>query len=288
VDGLKSVINPDDGRIYGTFNQTGTATGRISSSEPNLQNIPVRLELGRELRKAFVPADGFIFMDADYSQIELRVLAHMSQDACLTEAFKNNADIHALTASQVFGVPENEVTRQQRTAAKAVNFGIIYGMGGFSLSEDIGITKKEADKYIEGYFKTYPLVKTFLDAAVSSAKENGFARTIFGRRRMIPEISAHRFFERAFGERVAMNAPVQGSAADIIKIAMVNVHKALKEKGLLSRIILQVHDELLLEVKKEEADAVKVILKEEMENCVKLLVPLIADVREGCNWYETK
>jgi len=289
ADGLLSVINPADSKIYTTFNQTGTATGRLSSSEPNLQNIPIRLELGRELRKAFVPADdSFVFMDADYSQIELRILAHMSGDTRLIEAFRNNADIHTLTASQVFGMHPDLVTSRQRSSAKAVNFGIIYGMGGFSLSEDIGITKKEADKYIEGYFKTYPQVKEFLDSVVESAKKSGYAQTIWGRKRAIPEIMSSSFFERSFGERVAMNTPVQGSAADIIKMAMVNVHKKLKENGLKSRIILQVHDELLLEVKKDERAPVKHILKDEMENCAKLSVPLVAEVHEGENWYATK
>jgi len=288
VDGLLPLIS-QDGKIYSTFNQTGTATGRISSSEPNLQNIPIRLELGRKLRKAFIPSDGsFIFMDADYSQIELRVLAHMSRDANLIKAFSQNADIHALTASQVFDVPLEMVTNRQRNSAKAVNFGIIYGISSHGLSEDIGITRKEADAYIKGYFNTYPQVKRFLDDMVAFAKNNGYVETITKRRRYVPEIMSQNFFERAFGERVAMNAPVQGSAADIIKAAMVKVHARLKENGLQSRIVLQVHDELLLEVKKSERDTVRHILKEEMENCIPLLVPLVVDINEGGNWYEAK
>jgi DNA polymerase-1 len=227
-------------------------------------------------------------MDADYSQIELRVMAHMSADEVLTDAFKNDTDIHTLTASQVFDTPVNEVTKQQRGSAKAVNFGIIYGISGYSLSEDIGISKKEADRYIKEYFETYPQVKKFLDSSVAFAAQNGYAQTIYNRRRAIPEIMTQNFFERAFGERVAMNMPVQGTAADIIKIAMVKVHARLASENLKSRLILQVHDELLLEVKREEREKVSAILKEEMENAAKLLVPLVAEVHEGENWYETK
>lgn len=289
IDGLISVINPNDGKIYSSFNQAVTTTGRISSTEPNLQNIPVRLPLGRELRKAFIPTDdSFIFMDGDYSQIELRVMAHMAEDDVLINAFKNNLDIHALTASQVYNTPFEEVTSAQRNSAKAVNFGIIYGISGYSLSEDLGISKKEADRYINEYFEKYPQVKKYLDNSIDFARKKGYARTIFNRRRMIPEIMTQNFFERAFGERVAMNMPVQGSAADIIKIAMVKVHKRLKDENLKSRIILQVHDELLLEVKKDECDTVRAILKEEMENCAPLSTPLLVDIHEGENWYEAK
>ncbi|MDR1687522.1 MAG: DNA polymerase I [Clostridiales bacterium] len=289
ADGLLAVINPHDNKIHSTFNQSVTTTGRISSAEPNLQNIPIRLEFGRNLRKVFIPSDeSFIFMDADYSQIELRVMAHMSADEVLIDAFKNDIDIHTLTASQVFDTPIEEVTKQQRGSAKAVNFGIIYGISGYSLSEDIGISKKEADRYIKEYFETYPQVKKFLDSSVAFAAQNGYAQTIFSRRRAIPEIMTQNFFEKSFGERVAMNMPVQGTAADIIKIAMVKVHSKLAAQNLKSRLILQVHDELLLEVKKDEREKVSAILKEEMENAAQLLVPLVAEVHEGENWYETK
>ena len=289
VDGLLSVIEPATGKIYSKFNQTITTTGRISSSEPNLQNIPIKLELGRKLRKVFIPADdSYVFVDGDYSQIELRVLAHMSGDETLINAFKEGQDIHRLTASQVFRTSFDEVTPLQRSNAKAVNFGIIYGMGSFSLSQDLGITKKEAQQYIDGYFEKYPKIKEFLNGCVDSAKESGYAKTIFNRRRLIPEISSSNFVQRSFGERVAMNMPIQGSAADIIKIAMVQVSRRLRREGLASRLILQVHDELLVEAKKDELEQVKKILKEEMEGAVKLLVPLETDFHQGDNWYDAK
>lgn len=289
VDGLLSVIHPSTGKIHSTFNQTITTTGRISSSEPNLQNIPIRLPLGRGLRKVFIPTDdSYVFIDGDYSQIELRVLAHMSRDEVLIRAFQEGQDIHRLTASQVFKTPLDQVTPSQRGSAKAVNFGIIYGMGAFSLGQDLKISKKEAERYIEGYFEKYPGVKRFLDESVNSAKESGYASTIFNRRRSIPELGASNFVQRSFGERVAMNMPVQGSAADIIKIAMVKVHRRLKEEGLASRLILQVHDELLIEAKKEEAERVKDILRQEMEGAAALAVPLETDLHQGETWFDAK
>lgn len=287
ADGLLAVMH-QNGRVYSTFNQTITTTGRISSTEPNLQNIPVRLELGRQLRKVFVPEEGYIYLDADYSQIELRVLAELSGDEILIDSFKNNKDIHTMTASQVFGVPFDEVTPLQRRNAKAVNFGIIYGISAFGLGQDVGIGQKEAKLYIESYFNKYPKIKAFMDGCVESAKENGYALTMFNRRRYIPELSASNFMQRSFGERVAMNMPVQGTAADIIKIAMVNVHKRLTEGGFKSRLVLQVHDELLIEAYKPEEEEVKRLLREEMENAVSMRVPLVAEVHSGSNWYEVK
>ncbi len=287
ADGLLAVVH-EDNRIYSTFNQTITTTGRISSTEPNLQNIPIKLELGRKLRKIFVPAEDCVYIDADYSQIELRVLAAMSGDETLINAFKTGQDIHRLTASQVFNVPFEEVTPLQRSNAKAVNFGIIYGIGAFSLSQDIGTTKKQADEYIEGYFAKYPKIKVFIDGCVESAKEKGYGITVFNRRRYIPEINSSNFIQRSFGERVAMNMPVQGTAADIIKIAMVKVHNRLRAEKLKSRLILQVHDELLIEAYKDEADRISSILKEEMENAVDMAVPMEVDVHEGSTWYEAK
>lgn len=289
VDGLLQVINEDTGKIHSTFNQTITTTGRISSTEPNLQNIPIRIELGRKLRKVFVPTnDEYIFLDGDYSQIELRVLAHMSGDETLINAFKNNEDIHRLTASQVLNIPIEEVTDTQRSNAKAINFGIVYGISAFSLSIDLSITKKEAEKYIEGYFAKYPKIKGFLDELKEFAKENGYAKTIFNRRRTISEIHSSNFNTRGFGERVAMNMPIQGTSADIIKIAMVKVYNKLNERNLKSKLILQVHDELLLEVKKDELEVVKDILKSEMETAINMLVPLKTDFHEGNSWYEAK
>ena len=288
ADGLLNVLDEKTDRIYSTFNQTITATGRISSTEPNLQNIPVRLALGRELRKVFIPENGYVFLDADYSQIELRVMAHMADDENLINAFKNGLDIHTMTASQVLGIPFDEVTSEQRRQAKAVNFGIIYGIGAFSLSQDLGITRKEAEIYIENYFSRYPNVKKYLDRTIEKAKEDGFVSTIFGRRRSMPELSSSNFNTRSFGERVAMNMPIQGTAADIIKIAMVKVSRALKERNLKSRLILQVHDELLIEAYEPEKDEVSRILKENMENAVELNVPMVADVKCAKNWYEAK
>ena len=287
ADGLAVYIR-EDGRIHGKFNQTITATGRISSAEPNLQNIPVRMELGRLIRKVFVPKDGCVFLDADYSQIELRVLAHCSGDKQLIQAYKESRDIHRMTASQVFHTPFEEVTDLQRRNAKAVNFGIVYGISSFGLSQDLSITRKEAAQYIENYFETYPGIKEFLDGSVASAKDNGYAVTLFGRRRPVPELKSSNFMQRSFGERVAMNAPIQGTAADIMKIAMIGVNKELKERKFRSRMILQVHDELLLEVYKEELEEVKELLKRQMETAADLDVPLIVDMQTGENWYEAK
>lgn len=287
ADGLAGYIQ-EDGRIHGKFNQTVTATGRISSTEPNLQNIPVRVELGRMIRKVFVPEEGYVFVDADYSQIELRVLAHCSGDEQLIKAYREEADIHRITASQVFHVPFDEVTDLQRRNAKAVNFGIVYGISSFGLSQDLSITRKEAAKYIEDYFHTYPGIKAFLDDAVAHAKENGYVKTLFGRRRPVPELASSNFMQRSFGERVAMNAPIQGTAADIMKIAMIGVNKRLKEQKLKSRLVLQVHDELLIEAHHAEIDIVKELLREEMEQAASLDVPLEIDMHTGNNWYEAK
>lgn len=287
ADGLATCIR-EDGKIHTTFNQTITATGRISSTEPNLQNIPMRLELGREIRKVFVPAEGFVFVDADYSQIELRLLAHMSGDEQLIEAYRSDADIHRITASKVFHTPFAEVTDLQRRNAKAVNFGIVYGISSFGLSQDLSITRKEAAAYIEQYFATYPGVKVFLDRLVSEGKEKGYVTTLFGRRRPIPELSSSNFMQRSFGERVAMNSPLQGTAADIMKIAMIRVFERLKKEKLRSRMILQVHDELLIETALEEEQQVRAILEEEMKGAASLAVSLEVDVHAGADWYEAK
>lgn len=286
ADGLLAVIDKTDGKIHSTFNQTITATGRISSTEPNLQNIPVRMELGKQLRKVFIPDKDFIFLDGDYSQIELCLLAHISGDDTFINAFKNGMDIHRLTASQVFNVPFEEVTPLQRSNAKAVNFGIVYGISAYSLSQDLNITKAQADEYIQSYFARYPKVKEYLDRSVETAHKTGYAKTAYGRIRYIPEISSSNFNLRSFGERVAMNMPIQGTAADIIKIAMVRVHSALQ--GHRSRLILQVHDELLLEVYKPELEEVTKILIEEMQNAAQLSVPLTVDIHTGETWYEAK
>ena len=287
ADGLSDYIGPD-GRIHTNFNQMITATGRISSTEPNLQNIPMRMELGRLIRKVFVPKEGCVFMDADYSQIELRILAHMSEDKELIEAYKMSEDIHRITASKVFHTPFEEVTDLQRRNAKAVNFGIVYGISSFGLSQDLSISRKEAADYIEEYFKTYPGIKAFLDDCVARAKETGESRTLYGRRRPIPDLKSSNFMQRQFGERVAMNAPIQGTAADIMKIAMIRVYRSLQKEGLKSRILLQVHDELLLEVYEEEKDRVEQILYEDMKGAADLSVSLEIDVHTGSNWYEAK
>lgn len=289
ADGLLAVMDMYTEKIYSTFNQTITATGRISSTEPNLQNIPVRLELGRELRKVFIPeSEEYCFLDADYSQIELRVLAHIAGDESLIDAFKNGQDIHRMTASQVFHVPFDEVTPLQRSNAKAVNFGIIYGKGSFTLSQDLGITRKEAEDYIRAYFARYPKIKGFMEDTIKKGTEKGYVSTLWNRRRAMPELQSGNFMQRAAGERAAMNMPIQGSAADIIKLAMIKVHRALQEGGYRSRLILQVHDELLIETHKEEKEAVAAILKENMEQAAKLAVPLDVDVHEGASWYEAK
>ena len=287
ADGLAGYIG-EDGRIHSSFNQTITATGRISSTEPNLQNIPIRMELGRLIRKVFVPEEGCVFLDADYSQIELRVLAHCSGDERLIQAYREEKDIHRITASQVFHIPFDQVTDLQRRNAKAVNFGIVYGISSFGVGQDLSITRKGAADYIERYFETYPGVKQFLDGLVSDAKEKGYAKTLFGRRRPMPELSSGNFMQRSFGERVAMNAPIQGTAADIIKIAMIRVHDRLEKEQMKSRLILQVHDELLVEARKEEAEKAAAILREEMMHAAELSVPLEVDMHQGESWYEAK
>lgn len=287
AEGLAAYIDKGN-RIHSTFNQTITATGRISSTEPNLQNIPIRMELGRKIRKVFVPADGYLFMDADYSQIELRVLAHMSDDKQLIEAYQMEQDIHRITASKVFHTPFEQVTDLQRRNAKAVNFGIVYGISSFGLSQDLSISKKEAAEYIEQYFKTYPGIKGFLDKLVEDAKKSGYVTTMFGRKRPIPELASANFMQRSFGERVAMNSPIQGTAADIIKIAMIHVWARMKKERLRSRLILQVHDELLIETYAPEEEKVRQILSEEMQNAAKLSVALEIDLHTGMTWYEAK
>ncbi|MFT4146881.1 MAG: DNA polymerase I [Mobilitalea sp.] len=287
ADGLAGYIK-EDGRIHGRFHQTIAATGRISSTDPNLQNIPIRMELGRQIRKVFIPAEGYVFLDADYSQIELRVLAHMSGDERLINAYREAKDIHRITASEVFHIPFEEVTSAQRSSAKAVNFGIVYGISSFGLGQDLGITRKEAERYIEKYFETYPKVKSYLDKLVADAKENGYATTLFGRRRPIPEITSSNFMVRSFGDRVAMNSPIQGTAADVIKIAMIRVNDKLKELNLHSRLILQIHDELLVETHLNEVDQVAKIMVEEMQGAAELSIVLEAEVKQGSNWFEAK
>lgn len=288
VEGLKNVIDAD-GKIHSTFNQTVTTTGRLSSTEPNLQNIPIKYEMGREIRKVFIPDDNEdVLLSCDYSQIELRVLAEMSQDINMIDAFKHHSDIHRKTASEVFKVPVEEVTPLMRSRAKAVNFGIVYGISDFSLSQDLHITKKEAGEYMEIYFDRYPKIKGYLDSLIEEAKENGFVLTILNRRRFIPEIKSSNRIVKALGERLAMNAPIQGSAADIIKLAMVNVYNKLREEELNSKIILQVHDELILNVKKGELEQVKNIVKNEMEKVLEMDVPLEVDINIGNTWYEAK
>lgn len=287
AEGLYNFIG-EDGRIHGTFNQTITATGRISSTEPNLQNIPVRMELGREIRKVFVPEEGYSFVDADYSQIELRILAHMSGDEMLIGAYREAQDIHAITASQVFHIPLSEVTALQRRNAKAVNFGIVYGISAFGLSEDLSISRKEAVDYIDKYFETYPGVKAFLDRQVEEGKEKGFVVTMFGRRRPIPELKSANFMQRSFGERVAMNSPIQGTAADIMKLAMIAVDRELRRRNLKSRIVLQVHDELLVETWKPELPEVTEILETKMRGAADLSVALEVEAHSGISWYDAK
>ena len=287
AEGLAAFIQ-EDGRIHGRFNQTITATGRISSTEPNLQNIPVRMELGREIRKVFVPKEGCVFLDADYSQIELRILAHMSGDEHLIAAYQSSQDIHAATASQVFHVPLAEVTPELRRNAKAVNFGIVYGISAFGLSEDLSISQKEAKEYINRYFETYPGVKAFLDGLVNHAKEQGYVTTLYGRRRPIPELKSSNFMQRQFGERVAMNSPIQGTAADIMKIAMIAVDRELAARGLKSRIVLQIHDELLVETAADEVDEVREILVDKMKHAADLKVSLEVEAQAGSSWFDAK
>ncbi len=287
ADGLTAFIK-EDGRIHTSLNQCVTATGRLSSTEPNLQNIPMRYELGRKIRKVFTPADGFVFADADYSQIELRILASLAGDENLIEAYRSGDDIHRITASKVFHVPFEEVTDIQRRNAKAVNFGIVYGISTFGLSEGLSISRKEAEGYIKEYFATYPGIKAYLDGCKASAKEKGYSVTMFGRRRPIPELKSSNFMQRAFGERVAMNAPIQGTAADVIKIAMIRVYDRLVKEGLKSRLILQIHDELLIETSADEESEVLAVLREEMESAADLPVKLIAEAHTGKDWYEAK
>lgn len=288
VDGLINIINPISHRIHSSFNQTITTTGRISSTEPNLQNIPVRLELGRNIRKVFIANKGCELVDADYSQIELRVLAHMSQDEHMIEAFNHDIDIHTKTASQVFGIDINDVTSEQRSAAKAVNFGIVYGISDFGLSQNLKIPVKEAKTYIDNYLNTYEDIKTYMDNTIEEAKKDGYVKTILNRRRYIPEINSGNVILKNLGKRLAMNAPIQGSAADIIKIAMVNVYKKLEEKNLKSKLILQVHDELIIETCEDEIEIVSKIVKDEMEHAVSMDVNLDVDLNVGKSWYETK
>ena len=288
VDGMIPCINEKTGRIHSTFHQTVTATGRISSTDPNLQNIPTRLELGRLLRKVFKPSEGKVFVDADYSQIELRVLAHISEDENMVNAFNHGEDIHKQAASRVFGVPMDEVTKELRSRAKAVNFGIVYGISDFGLAEQIGVSRKEAKNYIEQYLEKYSGIKNFMDNIVEETKEKGYVETIYHRRRYVPELKSKNYMVRKFGERVAMNTPIQGTAADIMKVAMINVFNELKNRGLKSKIILQIHDELLIETEKSELEEVKDLLVNCMENVIKLKVPLKAEVSVGNNWYEAK
>ena len=285
TDGLEAYIR-EDGRIHCKLNQLVTATGRLSSTEPNLQNIPIRMELGKKIRKAFIPKDGYVFVDADYSQIELRIMAHLSGDEELIKAYQSEEDIHRITASHVFKVPLDEVTDMQRRNAKAVNFGIIYGISSFGLGENLGISRKDAEKYINDYFKAYPKVKTYLDSLVQKGIEDGYVKTYFGRIRPIPELSSNNFMKRQFGERIAMNSPVQGTAADIIKIAMNNVNKRLKREYPDSKLLLQIHDELLIEAKEEDRLAVAAILKEEMMKAADLKVKLSVEVKFGYDWYD--
>ncbi len=287
ADGLAAYIR-EDGKIHTNLNQTITATGRISSTEPNLQNIPMRTELGRMIRKVFVPENGNVFTDADYSQIELRILAHMSGDAQLIEAYRTDEDIHKITASKVFHTPLDEVTPLQRRNAKAVNFGIVYGISSFGLSQDLSISRKEAEGYIKEYFATYPGIKRFLDSTVEDAKKSGYVTTLYGRRRPVPELAASNFMQRQFGERIAMNSPIQGTAADIIKIAMLKVYRGLKDANLRSRLILQIHDELLIETVLEEQEQVAKILRDSMQSAADLAVTLAIDLHTGSDWYEAK
>ena len=288
VEGLKPFINPKTKRIHSFFHQTITATGRISSTEPNLQNIPTRFELGKRVRKVFKPAEGKVYIDADYSQIELRVLAHISEDKHMIQAFENNEDIHKQAASKVFKTPIEQVTKEQRSNAKAVNFGIVYGISDFGLGEQLGISRKKAKQYIDEYLNEYAGIKEFMENIIEKTKEKGYVETLFHRRRYVPELNSKNYMVRQFGNRVAMNTPIQGTAADIMKIAMINVNKELKNRGLESKIVLQVHDEMMIEAPEREKEEVKQIMKQEMESAIKLKVPLIADISEAKNWYDCK
>ena len=287
LDGILEYIM-DDGRVRTSFKQMITATGRLSSVDPNLQNIPIRSEEGKNIRKVFVADKNKVFIDADYSQIELRVLAHLSKDSVMIDSFKNDLDIHYKTASEVFGVPINEVTDNQRRSAKAVNFGIVYGISDYGLSKDLNITRNEARQYIDGYLNTYPSIKSYMEEIVNKAKKDGFVTTILDRKRYIPEINSKNFNIRSFGERIALNTPIQGSAADIIKLAMIKVYERLKIEKVNAKLILQIHDELIVECEESEKETVKKILKNSMENVYKLDLPLKVDICEGRNWYESK
>ena len=284
VEGLLGLAR--NGRIHTTFHQTVTLTGRLSSAEPNLQNIPVREPLGRELRRMFVAKEGCLLLDADYSQIELRILAHVAGDERMIEAFLSGQDIHALTASQAFGVPLEQVTPDMRRSAKAVNFGIVYGISDFSLAADIGVSRAQAKQYIDSYFETYPGIRRYLDEVVAQAKERGYVTTLLGRRRYLPELTSSNYNQRSFGERAAMNTPIQGTAADIIKLAMVRVRNRLKSEGFAARLVLQVHDELIVECPEQEADAAAKLLEQEMMNAMTLRVPLTVEVKKGASWYD--
>lgn len=288
VDGLIPHINSNTGRIHTHFHQTVASTGRLSSSDPNLQNIPTRTDLGKKVRKVFKPESGKIFVDADYSQIELRILAHASGDETMCNAFNEDMDIHTITASKIFGIPVDMVSKQTRSKAKAVNFGIVYGISEFGLAEQTGINRKEAKDFMEQYLEHYSGIKDYMDSVIEEAKSKGYIDTMFGRRRYIPELKSNNYMVRKFGERVAMNTPIQGTAADIMKIAMINVYKRLKQEKLESKIVLQVHDELLVEAPIEEKEEVKKILVEEMENVAKLKVPLKVEAEEGKNWLAAK
>ena len=287
LDGILEYIM-DDGRVRTSFKQMITATGRLSSVDPNLQNIPIRSEEGKNIRKVFVADKNKVFIDADYSQIELRVLAHLSKDSVMIDSFKNDLDIHYKTASEVFGVLINEVTDNQRRSAKAVNFGIVYGISDYGLSKDLNITRNEARQYIDGYLNTYPSIKSYMEEIVNKAKKDGFVTTILDRKRYIPEINSKNFNIRSFGERIALNTPIQGSAADIIKLAMIKVYERLKVEKVNAKLILQIHDELIVECEESEKETVKKILKNSMENVYKLDLPLKVDICEGRNWYESK
>ena len=285
AEGLLKVIGPD-GRMHSTFNQTEARTGRLSSSEPNLQNIPIRTPLGSQLRKYFVCSEGTTLLDADYSQIELRILAHISGDEGMRHAFLSGEDIHRSTASKVYGLPPEMITPQLRSSAKAVNFGIVYGIGAYSLSQDIGVTVKEAQQFIDNYLAAFPGIKTYMDKTIQEGEEQGYVATLFGRRRALPELASKNRNIKALGQRMAMNTPIQGTAADVIKLAMVRVWRRLRAEGLKARLILQVHDELIVEAPLEEADRAAVILGEEMRGAVEFAVPLNADVNRGQNWLE--
>jgi DNA polymerase-1 len=286
VDALPAMINPKTGRLHTSLNQTVTATGRLSSSDPNLQNIPIRTEIGREIRKAFIAEPGCSLLSADYSQIELRILAHMSGDDALIRTFIANEDVHTRTATEIFGLPVDEITPEMRRKAKAVNFGIIYGISAFGLAQDIGVSNAEAKRYIDSYFVRYPGVRTFLDRTIEQAKTSGFVTTLFERRRFIPELSSSAAAVRSFGERMAVNTPIQGTAADLIKIAMIGISEKLRSKGLSSKMILQVHDELVFEIPDSEIPIMKQFVKAEMESVVKLSVPILVELGVGKNWDE--